>query len=269
MRCHGWSCSSKEDLTCYSFLSFQSSPSSYSFVASPISISFLSFLAQIPKGKERVCRHRCHRRLQYWSLQHLEAMNHPKTINSFPSWLICLVIQQNTELDCWYRIKHGRGGYNSTKTYRSWLRFWTLSTIQGEKHKITQKWELLLTMLSTPYELQIESQLSWITLSGTPLKATEQEAQRDFLKNLSISLLPYNPKNSEANDLPKILVAQWIPQSFKRDSSYLWYSWVASNPYGLNWRVYAKAPRLMDIVEKVGWLFLPLHKMHQCGLRDL
>ena len=37
-------------------------------------------------------------------------------------------------------------------------------------------------MLSTPYELQTESQLSCITLNGTPLKATEQEAQREEYK---------------------------------------------------------------------------------------
>ena len=34
-------------------------------------------------------------------------------------------------------------------------------------------------MLSNPYELHTESQLSWIALSWTLLKATEQEAQKE------------------------------------------------------------------------------------------
>ena len=53
---------------------------------------------------------------------------------------------------------------------------YTRSTIHIGVHKSSQDRIQNLSMLSTPFELQTESQLSWITLNGIPLKLTVQEA---------------------------------------------------------------------------------------------
>ena len=46
-------------------------------------------------------------------------------------------------------------------------------------HKSPQDQTQLLSMLSTPFELETKSQQSWITLSGTSLNATVQEAHKE------------------------------------------------------------------------------------------
>ena len=58
------------------------------------------------------------------------------------------------------------------------------STIQGELHIKTcaeylKNQNQTLSLFSTPCDSQMESQLSWITLSGTPIKVIVQEAQKE------------------------------------------------------------------------------------------
>ena len=53
-------------------------------------------------------------------------------------------------------------------------------TTDQDMYKISQETKTkLFQTLSTPFELQTDVQLSWITLSGIPLKATVKEAQKE------------------------------------------------------------------------------------------
>lgn len=52
------------------------------------------------------------------------------------------------------------------------------STIQWEQTQNNRKLRTTPHNVIHPYELQTENQLSWITLSGTPLKATERGLKR-------------------------------------------------------------------------------------------
>ena len=55
---------------------------------------------------------------------------------------------------------------------------YTRRTIHIGIYKSPQDRAQNLSKLSTPFELQTEHQLSWITFSGTPLKVTVQEAHK-------------------------------------------------------------------------------------------